>query len=64
MYLSTSTNSQVGASFTPNLVEPVESYSETNIKAFIVQSPSILYPRYSHTFECNLYLKEIIYLMK
>ena len=57
MYFSTSTNSQIGASFTPSRTEPVESDSETNLKAFIVLSPPILCHFSSHTFGYNLHLK-------
>ena len=41
MYLSTSTHSQIGDSFTPELVQ---SDSENNLKTFIVQSSPILCP--------------------
>ena len=50
MYLSTSTNYQIGASFTPSLAEPVELDSKTKLKIFIDQSSPILRP-------CNLHLK-------
>ena len=55
--MSTSTNSQIGTSFTPSRDDPVESYSENNHNVFIVQSSPILCPCFSHIFECNLYLK-------
>ena len=57
MYLSTSTNFQIEASYTPSCADPVESDSESNAKAFIVQSSLILCPCSSHTFGCNLHLK-------
>ena len=57
MYLSISTNCQIGASFTPSLAEPVESDSETNLKVFIVQSSSILCSCSSHTFGCSQHFK-------
>ena len=54
MYLSTSSkNSHIGASLTPSFVEPVESDSNINLKAFIVQSSPIL----CYILLCNLYLK-------
>ena len=57
MYFSTSTYSQIGASFTPSLAEPVDSDSKTNLKAFIIQSSPMICPCSSHIFGCNLYLK-------
>ena len=57
MYLSTSTNFQIGASFTPSRADSVESDSEIDRKSFIVQSSPFLCPCSSHTFGCILYLK-------
>ena len=69
MYLSTSTHSQLGSSFQSSPAEPIESDSETNLKAFIVQSSPILCQYSSHTFGCKLHLKhylgeEMLYLIK
>ena len=57
MYLSFSTNSQLGASLTPSRVELFKSDSADNLNKFIVQSLPTLCPCSNHTFGCNLYLK-------
>ena len=58
MYLSTSTHSQIKTSFTPSRAEPIESYFETNLKAFNVQSSPILCPCSNYILGYNLHLKD------